>query len=130
MTEAKYLGNISPILSDNWTDNTPTYYSYYKSHMKRKAAKKKLGRERLVFFVTMVIIVAISMSIFSLRPEGSESYEDNRVHSVMYGDTLWSIANEYKSEKQSTGEFVYEIKKINSLVNSSIAVGDVLVIPD
>ncbi len=130
MTEAKYLGNISPILSDNWTDNTPSYYSYYNSHMKRKAAKRKLGRERLIFFVSMIIVVAISMSIFSLRPEGSESYDDNRVHSVMYGDTLWSIANEYKDDNQSTGEFVYEIRKINSLTTAAINVGDVLIIPD
>ncbi len=29
MTEAKYIGKISPILSDDWTDKVPSYYSYY-----------------------------------------------------------------------------------------------------
>lgn len=130
MTEAKYIGRISPILADNWTDNTPSYYSYYNSHMKRKAAKKKLRRERMLFVITMLIAATVVLSIFALRPEGRETYDNNRLHAVEYGDTLWSIANEYKGEGVTTGEFVYEIKKINSLTSSAINVGDLLIIPE
>ena len=130
MTNAKYIGNISPILYDNWTDNTPSYYSYYDFHMKRKAARKKLLRERAMFFLTMLVVAFMALSIFSLNSRGSETYENNQLHAVMSGDTLWSIANTYKKDNQSTGEFVHEIKKINSMQNSSINLGDVLIIPE
>ncbi len=130
MTEAKYVGRISPILSDDWTDNVPQYYSYYNFHMRRKAAKKKLNRERRVFAIVSVLLVMICMSLFAIRPESHESYEDNLRHAVAYGDTLWSIANEYKSDDVSTGEFVYEIKKVNNLKSSNINVGDLLIIPE
>ena len=130
MTEAKYLGNISPILYENWTDNTPSYYSYYDFHMKRKAAKKKLFRERVMFFATMLTIICVTLSVFGLNSESRETYDDNLLHAVNYGDTLWSIANEYKSDEYSTGEFVYEIKKINSMSTSEINVGDLIIIPE
>lgn len=130
MTEAKYVGKISPILFDDWTDNTPSYYSYYDAHMKRKAAKRKLLHERIIFCAVMVVVVAVCLSVLSLRPQGSETYEKNNLHAVAYGDTLWSIAKEYKDESQTTGEFVYEIKKINSMATSDINVGDLLIIPE
>lgn len=130
MTNAKYVGKISPILYDNWTDNTPSYHSYYEFHMKRKAARKKLSRERAMFCISVIVIAFLILSVFTMRPQGSETYEDNRLHAVMSGDTLWSIANTYKDDSQTTGEFVYEIRKINSLKNSMINVGDLLIIPE
>ena len=130
MTEAKYIGKISPILYDNWTDNVPSYYSYYDSHMRRKAAKKKLRRERMVFFAVLVTVVAIVLSVMAINGQSHETYEANLLHAVEYGDTLWSIANTYKGEDVSTGEFVYEIKKINSMKTSEIMPGDLLIIPE
>ncbi len=129
MTEAKYIGKISPILADDWTDNVPSYYSYFEFHKKRRAAKKQLMKERMVFFTVCALLVCICMSYFTIRPESRETYSDCPVHAVVYGDTLWSIANEYKSEDMSTGEFVYMIKKANDLASAEITAGDVLVIP-
>lgn len=129
MTEAKYIGRISPILADDWMDNVPSYHSYIEFHNKRKAAKKQLKRERMMFFTVCAILVCMCMSYFTIRPESRETYTDCPTHAVMYGDTLWSIANEYKSEDVSTGEFVYMIKKANDMSTSEISAGDVLVIP-
>lgn len=130
MTEAKYSRNISPILCDNWVDNVPSYHSYYNFHMKRKAAKKRLARERGVFCVVSIMLVMLCMMMFSITPKSQETYENNLRHSVSYGDTLWSIANEYKPCDVSTGEFVYEIKEINNMTTSNINVGDLLIIPE
>lgn len=129
MTEAKYIGRVSPILADDWMDNVPSYYSYFEFHKKRKAAKKKLMQERLVFFTVCVLLVCMCMSYFTIRPESRETYVSCPTYAVSYGDTLWSIASEYKSDNVSTGEFVYMIKKANDLNSSEIAAGDVLVIP-
>ncbi len=129
MTEAKYIGKISPILADDWTDNVPSYYSYLEFHKKRKAAKKQLMKERAMFFTVCALLVCICMSYFTIRPESRETYSDCPSYAVVYGDTLWSIANEYKSDDVSTGEFVYMIKKANDLTSAEIAAGDVLIIP-
>lgn len=129
MTEARYIGTISPILSEDWTDNVPSYYSYFNFHEKRKAAKKRLMKERLVFFTVCTMLVCLCLSYFTISSQSSETYADCPTHAVVYGETLWSIANEYKSEDCSTGEFVYMIKKANDLTTSSISAGDVLVIP-
>lgn len=129
MTEAKYIGKISPILADDWTDNVPSYYSYFEFHKKRKAAKKQLMKERAVFFVVCTLLVCICMSYFTIRPESRETYAGCPSYAVAYGDTLWSIANEYKGDNVSTGEFVYMLRKVNNLETSEISAGDVLVIP-
>ncbi len=129
MTEAGYIGKISPILADDWTDNVPSYYSYYNFHQRRKAAKKRLARERMVFFTVMALLICLCMSYFTIRPESSQTYADCPTHAVVYGDTLWSIANEYKGDNVSTGEFVYKIKKVNNLLTAEISAGDILVIP-
>lgn len=129
MTEAKYIGKISPILADDWTDNVPSYYSYFEFHKKRQAAKKQLMKERMIFVTVCVLLVCMCLSYFAIRPESRETYADCPAYAVTYGDTLWSIANEYKSDDMSTGEFVYMIKKVNNLATSEISAGDVLVIP-
>ena len=129
MTEAKYIGKISPILADDWTDNVPSYYSYIEFHKKRKAAKKQLMKERMIFVTVCALLVCLCMSYFTIIPESRETYADCPAYAVTYGDTLWSIANEYKSEDMSTGEFVYMIKKANDLTTSEINAGDVLLIP-
>lgn len=130
MTEAKYIGRISPILADDWTDNVPSYYSYFEFHKKRKAAKRQLRKERAVFFTVCALLVCLCMSYFTIRPASQETYADCPTHAVVYGDTLWSIANTYKGDDVSTGEFVYKIKKANNLTTAEITAGDVLVIPD
>ncbi len=130
MTEAKYIGRISPILKDDWTDNVPQYYSYYDFHMKRKQAKAKLKKERMLLVLVSVFMVFVCMSISAIRPESRENYENNLRHAVSSGDTLWSIAKEYKAENVSTSEFVYKIKKTNNMTSSDINVGDLLIIPE
>ena len=129
MTEAKYLGRISPILADDWTDNVPSYYSYTEFYNKRKAAKKQLKKERRVFFTVCALLVCFCMSYFTISSHSSESYVNCPSHAVAYGETLWSIANEYKDDDMSTGELIYKIKKVNDLESSAISAGDVLIIP-
>ena len=69
-------------------------------------------------------------AFFTVNGFGRETYETNLCHAVNYGDTLWSIAAEYKDENESTGDFIYEIKKINEMKTSEIYVGQLLIIPE
>lgn len=49
--------------------------------------------------------------------------------SVEYGDTLWDIANRYKSDKVDTRHAVYMIKSANDLKSSNLTEGMELQIP-
>ncbi len=83
----------------------------------------------MVFFTVCLLLVCFCMSYFTIMPQSSETYDNCPTHAVMYGETLWSIANDYKGNDVSTGEFVYKIKKANNMKSSEIYQGDVLVIP-
>ncbi|MEK8128621.1 LysM peptidoglycan-binding domain-containing protein [Paenibacillus filicis] len=48
---------------------------------------------------------------------------------VNSGDTLWGIASEFKSPKADIKEYIYEIKKLNGMKNSSLMAGQKLLIP-
>ncbi|MGM9551093.1 MAG: LysM peptidoglycan-binding domain-containing protein [Clostridia bacterium] len=130
MTNTTYVGKISPILKDNWTDNVPSYYSYYDYHQRRKAAKKKLKRERAIFFFVAVALAFMCFATFSVSGISRETFTSNLCHAVESGDTLWSIAEEYKGENVSTGDFVRQLKKINEMKTSEIYVGQLLIIPE
>lgn len=130
MTEAKYVGNISRATYDNWTDFVPAYYSYYDSYKRMKNAKKKAARQRRMFSAVLVFAVIFASVLFpGLSTFGSES-TDTELYAVLPGDTLWSIACEYKPVDATMDEYLYELRKVNSLSTSEINVGDLIIIPE
>ena len=48
-------------------------------------------------------------------------------YEIQKGDSLWSIADQFNSKNKEF--FIYKIKKINNLSNSSLVVNDILLIP-
>lgn len=61
--------------------------------------------------------------------------EDNDIkslqlkHVVLPGDTLWSIAQQYKPVKKEIRQYIYEIKRTNQLTTSPLNIGQVIVLP-
>ena len=49
---------------------------------------------------------------------------------VCYGDTLWDIANEYKSEDTDTRKAVFEICRVNDIEASDLVPEMVIMIPE
>lgn len=52
-----------------------------------------------------------------------------RTVDVAQGDTLWSIAQQYKPEAQDVRDYVLRLKKINKLKSSALREGQVLILP-
>jgi len=48
---------------------------------------------------------------------------------ITYGDTLWDIANEYKSNDTDTRKAVFEICKINDIEADELAPGMIISVP-
>ena len=94
--------------------------------------KRTVIVDRKKFFRFILIsVLLINFIIFGLiapqRTNADEVLEPVTV-TVKSGDTLWSIANEYCKDGD-VRDFVYEIKKENSLKNSNLYVGQKLLIP-
>ncbi len=127
MTDISYLGHISRASYDNWTDYVPMYHSYYKSYKRLQQEKKRTKRQRKIFLFA-VILTAV-LFLMGARNSFGESSEQ-LIHYVSEGDTLWSVAREYKPKGMTTGEYVYKIRKANAMESSAIKIGDEIIIPE
>tara|TARA_B100001175_G_scaffold148135_1_gene125674 strand:- start:954 stop:1196 length:243 start_codon:yes stop_codon:yes gene_type:complete len=77
----------------------------------------------------MYLISSLSV-IFSKIPLSSIENTNNNdftQYEIQKGDSLWSIADQFNSKNKEI--FIYKIKKINKLDNSSLVVNDILLIP-
>ena len=88
---------------------------------------KIVNKKRFVLSIT--IFITIIISIFNLVFANVEKSKTVVEHTVVCGETLWSIATEYKKEGQDIREYIYQIRKINNLEDCSLNVGqDILII--
>mgnify|MGYP001269398943 FL=1 len=84
---------------------------------------------KIKVFVIVYLISTISV-LFSKSPLTVEDNEDNNLYiqyEIQYGDSLWSIADQFNSKNKE--KFIYNIKKINNLENSLLIVDNILLIP-
>lgn len=95
--------------------------------------KRTVVKNRRKFFRFILISVLLLNFIFfgMISPEntnadfGSEPIEVT----VRCGDNLWSIAEAHCPEDEDIRNFVYKIKKENSLSSATLSVGQQLLIP-
>lgn len=81
------------------------------------------------FVLSVTILTLLIISIFNLAFANVEKSITIDEHTVVCGETLWSIATKYKKEGQDIREYIYELRKLNNLENCSLNVGqDILII--
>ena len=87
------------------------------------------GRRKAVAITLMLLLVGgliFFPTIVNASTKEATSYESIQIDK---GDTLWSLAEEYRSDNISTNDFVKEIKDINGLSSDYINEGNYLIIP-
>ena len=65
------------------------------------------------FLISITILIALIITLFSNCLAGKNVETEDYI--VTNGDTLWSIATEYKHEKQDIREYVYQLRKLNNI---------------
>lgn len=70
-----------------------------------------VNKKRFIISITilMALIITLFNNCFAVKKVETEDYI------VINGDTLWSIATEYKHEKQDIREYVYQLRKLNNI---------------
>lgn len=86
------------------------------------------------FIASIVIMASMAIGLFGAvtglnisRAITEPQYTEVQ---VCYGDTLWDIANEYKSEDTDTRKAVFEICRVNDIEASDLVPEMVIMIPE
>lgn len=105
----------------------------YKRKLRRQ---KEIRRKIFLTVLTVCIALTCALSYNALVTKASNdisdvSYKYFTSIEVASGDTLWSIAEEYKDDQfyASTKEYVDEVMHMNHLTSSNIVAGQSLIIP-
>lgn len=80
------------------------------------------------FILSITILTTIIISIFNLVFANVEKSVTTIEHTVVSGETLWSIATEYKKDRQDIREYIYELRKLNNLEDCNLNVGQEILI--
>lgn len=107
-----------------------------KHRVSRKRARA-IAKRRMLLLLAALLFITIGTIIFGSI--FSKTGTDVKAHDSSYtyyksivikeGDTLWSIAKEYRTdESSSTEEYVQELREINNLTSDTIHAGQHLVI--
>ncbi|MCH5186929.1 MAG: LysM peptidoglycan-binding domain-containing protein [Oscillospiraceae bacterium] len=107
---------------------------YHSAYIMKKAKRESiLNRQRRAALLAALITalglwVALSGN-FNLTLPGRDNYTGGVYVSVERGDSLWSIAGEYKPISGDTRAFMQTIAKMNGLSGTTVYEGQVLYIP-
>lgn len=102
--------------------------------MKTQRRKKYRITSKFRFITSIVVMLMLAIGIFGTISGLNTSRAITKTQyvqvEVCYGDTLWDIANTYKSDDTDTRKAIFEICKINNIEASDMSPGMVLSIPE
>lgn len=84
------------------------------------------NKRRFVSFLFLFIMVGLCIG--SVVSAAGNIQDETQVVTIRPGDTLWDIAQVYSNHVEIR-KYIYEIKKVNQLENSTIYAGQQLVLP-
>lgn len=85
-------------------------------------------RKFLKGIFTIIFIIIVSFICLNQLFDREEIKSTETQYIVSKGERLWDIAEQYKRPKQDIREYIYEIKKLNNMENSTIYEGQELTI--
>lgn len=107
-------------------------------YSKRRAALQRKSLFCRFFIGIAVITIMVTALLFTSKNTSHANETDNGICKTKYyktieikpGETLWSIAREYKSgEYRTVNDYIEEVMSINNLARDDINSGEMLVVP-
>lgn len=106
----------------------------YKRKLRRQ---KEICRRCIMMLMTFCLIITCAVSYHSIKSSANTGNEELHFKyytniRVVYGETLWEIADEYMDDRQYSDKesYIAEVRNINHLdEESSIQAGQYLIVP-
>ena len=105
---------------------------------KNRVSRKRRVRAKAARFFTALVVISIIVCVILFANknqahavEGTDTVQLNKYYktiTIQPGDTLWSIAGEYKLSSCSTKDYVEELMVMNDLSSDNITAGMKLII--
>lgn len=100
----------------------------------RKRRAREAAKKKILFLLATVFVITVGSVIFgsTFSAAQAKAEEESRIKYyksivIQGGETLWSIANEYKGD-ESTHEYIEELKELNDIQSDTIHQGQHLVV--
>ena len=102
--------------------------------MKNTCRKKYRIKSKFRFITSVVIMAGLMIGIIGavsgLNVSRALTETKYKEVQICYGDTLWDIANTYKSDDTDTRKAVFEICKANDIEASDLEPGMTISVPE
>lgn len=83
-------------------------------------------KNKFKFIRSIAILIFLLIALSNISVAKSNEEAEIISYTVSNGETLWSIAEEYKAENEDPRQYIYDIKKLNNMDNSNIYEGQIL----
>lgn len=83
-------------------------------------------KNKFKFIRSIAILIFLLIAFFNISVAKSNEEAEIISYTVSKGETLWSIAEEYKTKNEDPRQYIYDIKKLNNMDNSNIYEGQIL----
>lgn len=107
-----------------------TTYSYKDRTLRHRQMNR---RYRQLVFILCAIIIILFVLLMTGQTATARADEltvtTYRSVTIKYGDTLWSLAEEYKLPSMDIKDYISEVKRINHLDTSCLISGQSVILP-
>lgn len=107
-----------------------TYYSYKTRTLRQRQINRQY--RHLIFVlvgIIMVLIVLLFTSQNSVAQADEMVIETYRSEVIQPGETLWSLAEEYRLPDMPIEEYIKEVRRINQMSSNELVSGEYLILP-
>ena len=102
-------------------------------NMERKTQRRVVRKSRKIrknTFVLLTTALVLCLGTFAMGAQTEKTtktyYESVEIHK---GDTIWNIAEEYKTENEKTEHMVNAILELNGLKTANVRAGESIIVP-
>ncbi len=106
------------------------------TYLKKNERRRRLIYRTLVLFagiaVAFILFLSVGNHLRSHQIQASDPYTEVTYYKSVYvqsGDSLWSIASQYRSEDEDIDDYMDEIREINHITGSHLTAGSYVIVP-
>ena len=106
----------------------------YSSYKTRTLRQRQINRQyRHLIFILVGIIMVLMILLFTSQNSVAQAdemvIETYRSEVIQPGDSLWSLAEEYRLPDMSVEEYMIEIRRVNRMSSNELVSGEYLILP-